>query len=640
MHRPLTFPVAALIFALETCGAGWTANAAGPLPSGSGAAAPASGSPRSIDLSQSLDELLAVKVRVSDGERLRRLFDEVWRSALEDAPELATWLGYQGYDDRWSDLSPAAIARRKALLPKVLAAAESIDRSALGEAQRNDLDLFRRRARLDVEGCRFPEELLAITQLGGIQQDVPEVLASMPTGTVAQCEDVLARLRGVPRLVEQTIALLAKGLAAGVTPPRVTLRAVPEQIAALLVEDPLKSPLLTAFAKLPSAIPPAEQERLRRQAMEILSRQVVPAFRKLRDYVETAYLPRARESIAMSELPDGGAWYAFKVRRTTTTDLSPRQIHAIGLAEVRRIRKEMDDQIARIGFAGSFDEFQHFLRSDPRFFFERPEDLLVAYRDICKRIDPQLAKLFGRLPQVPYGVLPVPAYAEKSALIGYYDLGSLAAGRPGYFYVNTYDLKSRPKWGMEALALHEAVPGHHLQLSLAQEREGLPEWRRYDVYTAFVEGWALYAESLGAEIGMYQDPYSKFGQLINEMMRAIRLVVDTGMHAMGWTRQQAFDFCRENAAKPESEITIEIDRYIANPGQALAYKIGELKFKELRAYAARELGESFDLRAFHDQVLSRGAVPLDVLQADLEDWVARRRAAAAAAKAAGAGSRP
>jgi uncharacterized protein (DUF885 family) len=627
-------PAALLIAALAALSTG-AASAAVPAPvAAAAAAAPAAGRgtspPRPIDLGKSLDELIAAKGRVSDSERLRALFDEVWRYTMQEDPELATWVGYPGYNDRWQDLSQAAITRRKAVLPKVLAAVESIDRTSLGEAERSDYDLFRRRARLDVEGSRFPDELLPVTQLGGVQQQVPNLLANMPTGNVAQHEDILARLRGVPRFIEQTMALLAEGLTAGVTPPRVTLREVPGQVAALLVEPPLESPVLAAFAKFPDTVPAADQERLRQQAVEVFSGQVAPAFRKLREYLEATYIPRARQSIAMSALPNGEAWYAFSVRQQTTTDLTPRQIHEIGREEVRRIRKEMDDLIARIGWKGSFAEFLRFLRSDPRFFFDRPEDLLVAYRDVCKRIDPQLVKLFGKLPRLPYGVLPIPAFAEKTALAGYYDLGSLADARPGYFYVNTFDPKSRPKWAMEALALHEAVPGHHLQISLAQEREGVPQWRRFDVYTAFSEGWALYAESLGAEIGMYQDPYSKFGQLTNEVWRAIRLVVDTGMHAMGWTRQQALDYCRENAAKTEREITVEVDRYIVNPGQALAYKIGELKIRKLRAYAEKELGAKFDLRAFHDQLLARGALPLDVLEAGLEDWVARRKAAPAA----------
>ncbi len=329
----------------------------------------------------------------------------------------------------------------------------------------------------------------------------------------------------------------------------------------------------------------------------------------------------------MSDLPDGKAWYAYNVRSQTTTSLTPEQIHQIGLAEVARIRKQMDELIASTGFKGSFEEFLTFLRTDPRFFYDKPEGLLAGYRDIAKRIDPELVKLFGRLPRLPYGVIPIPSYSEKTQTTAYYDGGSLAAGRPGYFYANTYDLKSRPKWEMEALTAHEAVPGHHLQVALAQELEGVPEWRKHDGYTAFAEGWGLYAESLGPEMGLYKDPYSKFGQLTYEMWRAIRLVVDTGMHAKGWTRQQAIDYFKANAGKAEHDIVVEVDRYIVWPGQALAYKIGELKIKELRAHATRELGPRFDVRAFHDQVLGNGALPLDVLEANIKAWVGERKAA-------------
>ncbi|HYQ83225.1 MAG TPA: DUF885 domain-containing protein, partial [Rubrobacter sp.] len=326
-----------------------------------------------------------------------------------------------------------------------------------------------------------------------------------------------------------------------------------------------------------------------------------------------------------STLPDGEAWYALAVRESTTTDLTPRQIHDIGLAEVKRIRAEMDEVIRSTGFKGSFEEFLTFLRTDPRFYFEKPEDLVTAYREICKRADPELVKLFGRLPRLPYGVDVIPEYAAKSQTTAYYSQGSLAAGRPGMYSVNTYDLKSRPRYEMEALSLHEAVPGHHLQVSLAQEIEGIPTWRRYDDYTAYVEGWGLYAESLGEEMGFYKDPYSKFGQLTYEMWRAVRLVVDTGMHSLGWSREQAIDYFKANAGKAEHDITVEIDRYIVTPGQALAYKLGELKIKELRAFAEKELGAKFDIRAFHDEVLGRGALPLDLLEKNVRGWVAGRK---------------
>jgi len=429
----------------------------------------------------------------------------------------------------------------------------------------------------------------------------------------------------VPALVDQAIVLLGKGLEAGITPPRVTLRDVPDQIRGLTPEDPMASPLLQPFAQFPASVPAAERERLTRAARDAYTQRVAPAYRKLYDYVAGTYVPKARESIGMRELPDGAAWYAYRVRQFTTTSLSPDQIHALGLREVKRIRALMDSVIAATGFKGSFADFARFLRTDPQFFYDDSASLVRAYRDIAKRADPGLIKLFGRLPRLPYGVTTVPSFMAKSQTTAYYQGGSLQAGRPGYFFVNTYDLKSRPKWEMEALSLHEAVPGHHLQIALAQELDGLPEFRRYGGYTAFVEGWGLYAEGLGPELGMYQDPYSKFGQLTYEMWRAVRLVLDTGIHAMGWTREQALQFFKDNAPKAEQDITVEVDRYIAWPGQALAYKIGQLKFRELRDSTAAALGARFDIRAYHDEALRNGALPLDLLEQDVREWIGRQR---------------
>jgi uncharacterized protein (DUF885 family) len=327
----------------------------------------------------------------------------------------------------------------------------------------------------------------------------------------------------------------------------------------------------------------------------------------------------------LSDLPDGREWYAYKIHRYTTTYLSPEEIHEIGLSEVKRIRKKMEDIIAQVGFEGNFHEFTEFLRTDPQFYFSDAEDLIREYRDISKRADPELIKLFGRLPTLPYGVIPIPSYAEKSQTTAYYEGGSLMAGRPGYFYANTYNLKMRPKWEMEALTLHEAVPGHHLQIALALELGDLPEFRKHGGYTAYTEGWGLYAESLGEEMGFYENPYSKFGQLTYEMWRAICLVVDTGIHALGWSRQEAIDLFIENSSKTEHDVVVEVDRYIVWPGQALAYKIGELKIKELRAYAAGALDDAFDIREFHDELLGNGSLPLDLLEERMKKWVALQK---------------
>ncbi|HEX8309765.1 MAG TPA: DUF885 domain-containing protein, partial [Chthoniobacteraceae bacterium] len=414
---------------------------------------------------------------------------------------------------------------------------------------------------------------------------------------------------------------LERGRASGVTPARITLRDVPEQIRNVTPRKAEESPLLQPFVRIPESIASEDRERLSAEAQSLYQSKLLPAFQKLHDYVERDYLPAARESIAWSDLPQGAEWYAHNVRYHTTTELTPQQIHEIGVREVARIRGEMDVVIKEADFKGSFDEFIKFLRTDEQFYFERDEDLLKAYRDICKRIDPELGRLFGKLPRLPYGVRPVPPHAQKSQTTAYYERGSTRTGRAGYFYANTHNLDARPSWEMEALTLHEAVPGHHLQIALAQELEDVPEWRKNDSYTAYVEGWGLYAESLGEELGLYGDPYQKFGKLTYEMWRACRLVVDTGMHALGWSRDRAIDFMREYSGKTEHNIIVEVDRYIGWPGQALAYKIGELKIKELRQRATARLGGKFDIRAYHDLILGQGAVPLDVLEKIVDGWI-------------------
>jgi uncharacterized protein (DUF885 family) len=438
---------------------------------------------------------------------------------------------------------------------------------------------------------------------------------------VADYEDILARLEALPVFVDQQRALLAEGLKGGYSPPKLMLRDVPKQIADLIPADPLASALLEPFKSFPVEIPEHDRMRLTNRAKEIYTARLVAVFQKLHDYLVSSYLPACREAIAATALPQGVAAYAFHVRWHTTTDLTPHQIHEIGLSEVKRIRVEMDKVIASTNFKGSFHEFTEFLRNDPRFYFDTPDDLVNGYRIIAKKIDPELAHVFGKLPRLPYGVTPIPDFKAPSQTTAYYQAGAPSVGRPGYYLVNTYNLHARPKWEMEALSLHESVPGHHLQISLAQEMENQPEFRKHVGYSAFVEGWALYCESLGEELGMYRDPYSKFGQLSYEMWRAVRLVVDTGMHAQGWTRNQAIQFFKDNTGKTDQDITVEVDRYIVWPGQALAYKLGQIKIREVRMQAEKLQGEKFNVRAFHDAVLENGALPLNVLSAHMGEWM-------------------
>jgi len=560
-----------------------------------------------------------------DAIRLHQLFKLDWDNSLQESPELATEVGFPGLNDRWSDNSLETIERRKRELDAPLKVIASIKRDELSAADQLNYDLYKRNYEQAVEGRRFPGEYLQITQLNGIQQDIARMVDVSPHSTVKDYEDIISRLNGVPTVVEQTLVLLRKGLAAGITPPRITLRDVPQQVKNQLEPDLTKSAFLRSFQKFPAEFSETNKTRLRFAAELALQKKVFPAFIKLYEFLANEYVPGARETIACGDLPDGKAWYEFNARAVTTTKLSPQEIHIIGLSEVARIRAEMNKVVAGCGLKGSFDEFLTFLRSDPQFSYTNAADLLRGYRDICKRADPELARLFGKLPRLPYGVKAIPSYAEKSQTTAYYQPGSPDAGRPGYFYANTYDIQTRLTWEMEALTLHESVPGHHLQIALAQELENIPNFRKHGSYRAFVEGWGLYSESLGTEMGFYTDPYSNFGRLSCEIWRAIRLVVDTGIHSMGWTRQQAINYFLANASKNQHDITVEVDRYIVWPGQALAYKIGELKIKELRAYATKELGDKFDVRQFHDQVLGNAAVPLDVLEVRIKQWIASRR---------------
>jgi uncharacterized protein (DUF885 family) len=552
-------------------------------------------------------------------ERLRRLMKNDWEWSLAQHPEMATRVGRNKNDDRWTRRSPEAIATRQQHVRASLAELLAIDRQALPEAEHLNYDFYRHQLHLEVAGQQFPEDLLPINQMSGVQASVASTILLMPVARAADYENIVARLAAVPQVVDETIALMQQGVAAGITVPRITLRDVPSQIRAVMAKD---GPLSRPFDEFPDSFSPEEQAAWRRRAAEVMTDAVIPAYGRLMAYMEEQYIPAARESVGLGQVPGGAAWYAHAIRESTSTEMTAEAIHRLGLAEVKRIRGLMEQVIAGTGFTGDFNAFLLFLRTDERFFFPDAAGLITAYRDIAKRADAGLVQMFGLLPRLPYGVEAVPAYAEKSQTTAYYQPGSARAGRPGIYYANTYDLKSRPMWEMEALSLHEAVPGHHLQFALAQEMEDVPAVRRHAYLTAYSEGWGLYAESLGDEMGFYTDPYSRFGQLTYEMWRAIRLVVDTGLHAMGWTRQQAIDYFAENVGKSEHDILVEVDRYIVWPGQALAYKIGELKIKELRSFAEDALGEAFDLRAFHDEVLSEGSIPLNLLEARIRAWVA------------------
>jgi uncharacterized protein (DUF885 family) len=553
------------------------------------------------------------------------ILDSDWQHYLEQNPEIASAQGDRRYNDRWSDLSLKAIQASQQYDLGLLRELRGIDRARLSPVDQINFDLFRRFVQDRVDEDAYHLYLIPVNQRGGIQT-LDDFATLLQFDTVKDYEDWIARLRKLPELMDQTIVLMREGMRERMLLPKVVLNRVPAQIAKQIVQKPEESLFYKPLAKLPASISKADQDRLREQASAAIANAVVPSFQTFQKFFTSEYLPASFDEVGFWQVPNGNKLYEMEARKFTTTAMTPKQIHEAGLSEVKRIRAQMEAVKDKTGFKGGLREFFVYLRTDPKFYYKNADELLQAYRSQAKKVDPLLVKLFKTIPRTPYGVEPIPAAVAPDTTTAYYQEPSADGKRAGTFFVNLYRPEVRPKWEMTALALHESVPGHHLQIALAQEQGELPNFRRYAVtFTAFVEGWGLYAESLGEDIGVYdQDPYAKFGQLTYEMWRAVRLVVDTGMHYYHWDRQKAIDFFMENAAKTELDVTNEIDRYISWPGQALAYKIGELKFKELRARAQQKLGPRFDLREFHDVVLSAGALPLDVLEARVDAWVSTR----------------
>ena len=560
------------------------------------------------------------------GKALNAFFEAEWNYEMEQSPVRASFLGDRRWNDRWGDQSLEAIRKREAHSTEALARLKKFDRSKLSRADQLNYDLFQKDLETDIEGFKFRTYLMPITQRGGLQT-LDELGERLRFETVKDFEDWIARLHAFPVLMDQSIALMQEGAREHVIWPKIVLERVPAQIDKQLASKPEESPFFKPFTKFPDAISQADRDRLGKAAQEAIAAGVLPSFHKLKKYFEE-YLSAAPGQVGVWQMPKGADFYAYLTRRYTTTDLTPQQIHEKGLSEVARIKGEMQSIMEKVGFKGTLPEFFTKLRTDPQFFYKTPEELLEAYRAMSKRIDPNLVKVFKTLPRMPYGVTPIPDKIAPDTTTAYYNQPAADGSRAGVYFVNLYKPETRPKWEMMALSLHEAVPGHHLQIALAQELGDMPKFRRYGGFTAFVEGWGLYAESLGQDMGLYDDPYAKFGQLTYEMWRAVRLVVDTGMHEKKWDRQRAIDFFMENAPKAENDIVNEIDRYISMPGQALAYKIGELKIKELRERSRLEIGEGFDVREFHDAVLLAGAVPLDVLERNVNSWIATKKTTA------------
>ncbi len=577
----------------------------------------------------------AIGAPPSPAEQANALFAEYWEWQLREFPTFATFVGDHRYDDRLPDFSQTAVDKRKAYVADLAQRLAAIDRGALSEQDALSASVLaatldyqvRRNAVFADPAAAGADGWLWVTQFEGPQiggRGLPSLVRVTRFASVADYEHYLKRLAAVPLLLEQLTAGLRRAMARGWLPAEIVVARVPAQIDALTTADATANPLYAPFRRMPASIAPAERERLAAAARALVADKVVPAFRALKSFYETEYLPACRKGPGAAAQLGWPAFYAAAVAEHTTTALTPREIHALGLAEVARIGREMDAVVAQAGFSGTRAEFIARIRAAPEFRYTKPEDMLIGYRDIAKRVDPELTRMFAELPRLPYGIRAMDAAEGDNA--ERYTRGTADGSRPGWFEANVNNLARRPKYDMETLFLHEGVPGHHLQISRALELKGLPEFRRGAFFAAYGEGWALYAESLGPDVGLYRDPYSKFGYLSSEMLRASRMVVDTGIHALGRSRERAIRYLVDNAAISEGFATAEVDRYFVWPGQALAYKVGELRIKALRAKAEAQLGARFDLRRFHNALIDDGPLPLDVLEQRIDQWIARERA--------------
>ncbi|MGW8368679.1 MAG: DUF885 domain-containing protein [Gammaproteobacteria bacterium] len=563
-------------------------------------------------------------VSESQGEALNRLTEAYFEESLKLNPLFATFVGDNRYNDRIAnDIGPGHRAAERELYQRYLDALGKIDEASLEGQDRLTYLVFERDLSENLEGFRFPSHLIPVNQFYGMHNSFARLGSGAglhPFRTVKDYDDFLSRSDDFVIWIDQAITNMKEGAKKDVVQPRILMERVVPQLEALIKDEPEQTVFWKPVENMPEEFAVADRDRLTAAYRDKIATTVMPAYRRLLAYVQDSYLASARETVGLNALPDGEAWYAYRVRSYTTTDLSPDEIHEIGLAEVARIHGQMQAVIDEVGFEGSLQDFFAFLNDDPRFYFDSEEELLTAYRSLMSDLDVKALKLFDRLPRTGYEIRPVESYRAKSASGGSYVSPSPDGSRPGVFYVNTYDLSARPRWGMESLFLHEAVPGHHFQNALAIELTDLPRLRRFGGYTAYGEGWGLYAESLGKELGVYQDSYQYFGALAAELWRAIRLVVDTGLHHKSWSREQVLEFMYSNTAVKEARAVSEAERYIAIPGQALAYKIGQLQIRSLRDEAEAAWGDDFDVKAFHRQVLDDGELPLDVLAAKIRRW--------------------
>ena len=558
---------------------------------------------------------------------LNALFHDYWEASLKHSPEFASSIGDKRYNDQIDDNSVRSINDWLAAEQNYLLQLAAIDPTGLSDQEKTSRDLLMRELAEDEEGAEFKEWEMPVNQMGGIYSEYPRLVAQLRFTTVKDYDDWIARLHAIPKAFDQVSANMSIGIDDKRVPPKFLLEKTLDQVKQLASQTPEESPLALPLKSFPPTISSSEQARIRQETLDAIGKEVLPAYLRFARFLEVGYIPAGRTQPGISALPDGAKYYAYHIRRSTTTDLSAEKIHQIGIDEVKKDEAEMLAIAQKLGFK-DLKSFQQSLKANPRLRPASAEALLDAYRGYLTPMQAKLPQLFGRLPKAPFEVATVPEYLEKTSAPAYYEPGTPDGSRPGRIRIDTYNATERNLYAVETIAYHEGLPGHHLQVSIARELEGIPEFRKFSGYSAFSEGWGLYSEHLGKDVGFYQDPYSDYGRLEADIWRAIRLVVDTGVHSQHWTRDQMVQYFHDHSSIDEPSVQAEVDRYIAWPGQALSYKIGQLKILELRDRAKKELGDKFDLRAFHDQVLDSGALPLDVLDARIAAWIAGQKSSA------------
>ncbi len=566
---------------------------------------------------------------VDNAALLDELFEAYFEEILELNPLYATFIGDNRYNDRLANsLSPEYREKSRALERKYLGALLAIDNGDLNRQDLLSYEIFRLDRETSIAGERFPGELLPLNQtfsLANFFAVMGSGQSVQPFATVSDYENFLSRADDFIEYLDQAIINMRIGMERGVVQPRVVMEKVVPQLRAHVVDDAATSIFYGPVSNMPADFSAEDRARLTTAYTDMIENRLVPAYLRVAEFIEQEYLPATRTTVGWDALPDGEAWYAFRVEDSTTTKMSPDEIHELGLAEVARIRGEMEEVAREVGFDGTLAEFFEFLKTDPQFFFGSSEEVLAAYEAARLRIDERLPSLFSVFPKADYEIRQIEEFRARSSAGAMYQSPSPDGSRPGIFYVNTFNLKAQPTYGVETLSIHEASPGHHFQISIQQEVTGLPRFRRFGGYTAFAEGWALYAESIGKELGVFTDPYQYYGRLNDEQLRAMRLVVDTGLHSKGWSREQVIQYMRNNSSLAETDIISEAERYIATPGQALAYKVGQINLTRMRAEAEQALGENFDIKAWHAQILTDGALPMAVLDAKNRRWIGAQK---------------